>query len=51
MMRKIIFLDIDGVLNHQQAYADGDCGYDFNEKYQKFSVVSKTLLNLSLIHI
>jgi len=45
-MRKIIFLDIDGVLNHQQAYADGDCGYDFNEKYEKFSVVSKTLLNI-----
>ena len=44
-MRKIIFLDIDGVLNHQQAYEDGECKYDFEEKYQKFSTTSKALLN------
>ena len=44
-MRKIIFLDIDGVLNHQAAHEAGECTYDYIEHYQKFSVTSKTLLN------
>ena len=44
-MRKLIFLDIDGVLNHQQGHEDGECAYDFNEKYQKFSTTSTALLN------
>ena len=44
---KIIFLDIDGVLNCQQGYIDGFCGYVDGPgfKYQKFYPPSKDLLN------
>jgi len=44
-MRRVIFLDIDGVLNHQRGHEDGECSYDCNEGYQKFSTTSKGLLN------
>jgi hypothetical protein len=38
-------LDIDGVLNHQEAYQNKECSFDFNNKYQKFAPKSKELLN------
>ncbi len=38
-------LDIDGVLNHQDAYKNKQCSFDFNHKYQKFSPDSRDLLN------
>ena len=44
-MKKLIYLDIDGVLNHQAAYAAGECRYDYAEGYETFSITSKTLLN------
>ncbi len=44
---KVIFLDIDGVLNCQQAYINGSCEYVDGPgfKYQKFYPPSKELLN------
>lgn len=44
-MDKIIFLDIDGVLNHQDAFRNKEFEYDLTFKYQKFSNKSKELLN------
>lgn len=42
---KLIFLDIDGVLNHQDGYATKECTFDFKHKYQRFALESKRLLN------
>ena len=44
---KIIFLDIDGVLNCEQGYIDRSCEYIDGPgfKYQKFYHPSKELLN------
>jgi hypothetical protein len=44
---KIIFLDIDGVLNHESAYISGEIKYvgDKDFHYQTFSKSSKNLLN------
>ena len=44
---KVIFLDIDGVLNCQQAYINGSCEYVDGPgfKYQKCYPPSKELLN------
>lgn len=49
---KIIFLDIDGVLNCESAYRDGECQYQEwfwedgrKDHYQRFCVRSKNLLN------
>jgi hypothetical protein len=47
----IIFLDIDGVLNHQTAYHNGHCKYvklmvgDVEDSYSTFCPTSKALLN------
>jgi len=52
-LRKIIFLDIDGVLNCEDAYRSGECNYvEFTSKngdkdhYQSFCKRSKDLLNM-----
>lgn len=44
---KIIFLDIDGVLNCETAYITGYCKYinTFGKQYQQFYPPSKSLLN------
>jgi len=42
---KLIFLDIDGVLNHQDAYVRGECGYNRDSEYQPFALDSKNLIN------
>lgn len=49
---KIIFLDIDGVLNCENAYKNGECQYQSwtwedgrKDHYQRFCVKSKNLLN------
>ena len=44
---KIIFLDIDGVLNHEKAYEKGECRFieHGNTRYEAFSISSKKLLN------
>lgn len=44
-MTKLIFLDIDGVLNHEESYRSGHCKYDLTHGYQKFDPTSKQLLN------
>ena len=46
-MRKIIFLDIDGVLNHETGYRNGNCKpYELNGHiYETFDPTSKELLN------
>lgn len=46
-MNKLIFLDIDGVMNHQSAYEKGDCKYVGDDLFhhQTFSLDSKRLLN------
>jgi hypothetical protein len=51
---KIIFLDIDGVLNCQDAYKDGFCKYyhDPNDDefwYQTFYPISKALINRLIV--
>lgn len=43
-MKKLIFLDIDGVLNCQQAYVDGYCKFD-DEFGQSFYPPASNLLN------
>ncbi|MFA6199307.1 MAG: HAD domain-containing protein [Bacteroidales bacterium] len=45
---KLILLDIDGVLNHHDAYKAGFCKYtnlDDGSHYQTFDPTSKALLN------
>ena len=46
-MRKIMFLDIDGVLNHETGYRNGNCKpYEMNGHiYEAFDPTSKELLN------
>ena len=44
-MRKIIFLDIDGIFNHHTYFAGPHKGYDYDLHYQKFCPDSKALFN------
>lgn len=43
---KLIFLDIDSVLNHEEGHRKGECKFDSKNKYQKFANDSKNYLNL-----
>jgi hypothetical protein len=49
-MDKLIYLDIDGVLNHQDGYKSGDCSFNYEKKYQRFSKESKEYLNRLIIN-
>ncbi len=44
-MQRLIFLDIDGILNHEESNKAGRSKYDFTNEYQHFDPVSKQLLN------
>lgn len=44
-MANIIFLDIDGVMNYESAYRNGECGYADGSNHPSFGLTAKKLLN------